>query len=114
MSFPIRSFISRAAFTVKVAIMMFHGCSLSCFSNHAVREVKVCVLPLPGPAKIAKVCAEEETAAFCEEFRFASIASDAMSRRRVQSLLTFELRQERGNTCTPYCHLQISIADARR
>lgn len=39
-------------------------------SSQAVREVKVCVLPLPGPARIARVCASEDTAADCEALRF--------------------------------------------
>lgn len=42
--------------------MMFHGCS-PWMRSQAVREVRVWVLPEPGPARIARVSAEEETAA---------------------------------------------------
>lgn len=51
--------------------MTFHGCS-PCASNQAVRDVKVCVLPLPGPARIASVSAKDDTAACCDWFRLVS------------------------------------------
>src|SRR5450432_721742 len=73
MSFPIRSFISRAALTVNVATMIFYGCKPSCFTNQAVLEVKVWVLQLTGTANIARVRAEDDTAAFWEELRFSNM-----------------------------------------
>lgn len=51
--------------------MIFHGCS-PCASNQAVRDVNVCVLPLPGPARIANVSAKEDTAACCDWLRLVS------------------------------------------
>lgn len=77
-SLPMRSFISLEAFTVNVATMIFHGCN-PCRSSHAVRDVSVCVFPLPGPAKIASVSAEEDTAARCEALRLAKSASDTIA-----------------------------------
>lgn len=35
-----------------------------------MREVRVCVLPLPGPARMARVSAKEDTAACWEGLRF--------------------------------------------
>ncbi len=51
--------------------MTFHGCSPFA-SNQAVRDVNVCVLPLPGPARIANVSAKEDTAACCDWLRLVS------------------------------------------
>jgi len=61
---------------------MFHGFS-PCDNNQAVRDVSVCVFPLPGPAKIANVSAKEETAARCEALRFVRRSSEFMVRRVV-------------------------------
>jgi len=72
---------------------MFHGCRPSCLNNQAVLDVKVWVLPLPGPARIARVRAVDETAALWDELRFASIVSDniILSRRRQGRIRAYSL-----------------------
>ena len=63
--------------------MMFHGCK-PCARSHAVRDVRVCVLPLPGPARIASVSATDVTAASCDLFRFERRSSEFMVKERVK------------------------------